>query len=94
MRILRLSKLTTVRQGLSSGGDYACFVFEPGQNIHLPLSKEKASGPRNGVNVWFWSALTLTLNQAGPERGMGILPPIFAGLCAQVIATIQIMFMN
>src|SRR5262249_17137108 len=37
--------------------DYACFVPEPGQNIHLPLSKKKQSGGLELaflVNVWFW----------------------------------------
>src|SRR5262245_40569290 len=40
------------------------FVTEPEQNIHLPLSKKKASGLRKRlgflVNVSFWSALNLT----------------------------------
>jgi hypothetical protein len=60
MRILRLSKLTTVRQGLSSGGDYACFVPEPGQNIHLPLSNTKQANSKwlgFLVNVPFCFAL-------------------------------------
>ena len=48
----------------------ACFVPETAQNIHLPLSKKKPSGlpKRLGflVNVPFWSALDVTLNQRGP----------------------------
>src|SRR5262245_51857257 len=47
--------------------DCACFVPEPGQNIHLPLSKKKLRRASKWldflVNVWFWSALDLTLNQ-------------------------------
>src|SRR5215813_13358747 len=43
------------------------FVPEPEQNIHLPLSKQKASGLRKWlgflVNVPVWSALNLTLIQ-------------------------------
>src|SRR5262245_11320356 len=42
-------------------------ALEPGQNIHLPLPKKKQKRASKWldflVNVWFWSALDLTLNQ-------------------------------
>ena len=51
----------------------ACSVPEPGQNKHLPLSKENSSGPSKWlgflVNVRFWSALDLTLNQRVRRSG-------------------------
>src|SRR5262249_732346 len=47
--------------------DFACFVPQPGQHIHLPLSKKKQRRASKWlgflVNVRFWSALTLSLNQ-------------------------------
>src|SRR5262245_25429568 len=53
----------------------ACFVPEPGQNIHPPLLKKTPSEPRKWlgflVNFWFWSALTLTLNQRVEVRVFG-----------------------
>src|SRR5215470_9030598 len=43
----------------------ACFVPKLGQNIHLPLPKKKQLASKwlgFLVSVWFWSALSLTLN--------------------------------
>src|SRR5262249_30140767 len=51
------------------------FVPEPEKNIHLPLSKKKASGLRKWlgflVNVPFWSALNLTLIQRVRSSTLG-----------------------
>src|SRR5215467_10050561 len=68
-RDINIRKRPPVRRGpvLHCLFGCACFVPEPGQNIHLPLSKKKQAGLRNGwaflSMFWFWSALTLTLNQ-------------------------------
>src|SRR5262245_28681808 len=52
----------------------ACFVPEPGQNIHLPLPKKKEGSSKLldfFVNVVFWLALSLTLNQRVQSSTLG-----------------------
>jgi hypothetical protein len=53
----------------------ACSVPEPGHNIHPAIVEEKSKRASKWlgflINVWFWSALTLTLNQRFPD-GCGL----------------------
>ena len=52
----------------------ACFIPEPGAEHTPSIIEEKASDRRKWlgflVNVWFWSALALTLNQRVRRPGL------------------------